>query len=76
MKKYFSNLGFTLSLFVNSIFGGPLHYTVCASAHERWILFQECRWAIRVLDFFGGRGHCHKSWTYCSSVARKAKWYG
>ena len=81
MKKYLSNVGFALTVMINALFGGRVHYGVCAELYHRWVM-EGCRygtrkyWSIQIIDkLFRGDLHCRKSWLYCQETAAHMRAY-
>lgn len=75
MKKYLSNVGFALTVMINALFGGRVHFGLCAELYQRWVM-EGCPghgWkyhTIRAIDaLFRGDRHCRKSWVYCRETA-------
>lgn len=80
MKSYLVNVGFALTVFINALFGGRVHFGVCAELYQRWVL-SGCLygtgkyWAIQIIDFCTSKGHCRRSWRYCRETATHMRIY-
>jgi len=76
MKQYFLNLGYAFSHLVCVLFGGPLHYSLCAWLYSKILrdLFPPHLMLIKSLinSVYRDKHHCHRAWRYCLSIKTRA----